>query len=212
MKPATIKICGLTRGEDVRAGVEAGADLFGFVHHEPSPRHVSEADLVPLVALVPEGKASVLVVVDGEVAALARLMENSGATFLQLCGDQDPDAFKGFGFSILRRIGVQEGALVQMARWFGVAEGFVLDHPSSAGGSGLLVDQTCARELAATGPCLLAGGLDPETVASAIRATCPLGVDASSRLESSPGQKDPQRVRDFVRHAQRAFAQQESPS
>jgi phosphoribosylanthranilate isomerase len=107
---------------------------------------------------------------------------------------------------------VQEGALVQMARWFGVAEGFVLDHPSSAGGSGLLVDQTCARELAATGPCLLAGGLDPETVASAIRATCPLGVDASSRLESSPGQKDPQRVRDFVRHAQRAFAQQESPS
>ncbi len=208
MKPGTVKICGLTRVEDVHGAVGAGADLFGFVHHEGSPRHVSLQDLVSLVAAVPANKSSVLVAVNGDSDALGSLMKTSGADLLQLCGDQDPEDFESFGFPILRRIGVQKGALVDLARWSSAAQAFVLDHPSSAGGSGLLVDSVLAAELAAAGPCLLAGGLGPESVAASIRAVKPLGVDASSRLESAPGRKDPRRMTDFADRARQAFALQ----
>lgn len=209
MKRGTVKICGLTRREDVAAAAIAGADLFGFVHHAPSPRHVPARDLGPLVAAVPNALQSVLVVVDGTPAELEELMCASGASMLQLCGDQEPDAFHGFPMPILRRIGVEPGASVDLARWSGVAIGFVLDHPGTAGGSGLLVDGACAQELAAMGPCLLAGGLDPETVAPMIRAVEPLGVDASSRLEQAPGIKDHARLSLFVEQAQAAFSQLE---
>lgn len=209
MMAGSIKVCGLTRAQDVAAAASAGADLFGFVHHAASPRHVPLEDLGVLLAQVPEDKTSVLVVVEGQPDELAHLWASSGAQMLQLCGAQEPEEFEGFDAPLLRRIGVQSGALVDLARWSGVAQGFVLDHPSSAGGSGLLVDQDQARELAAAGPCLLAGGLGPATVAKAIREVQPLGVDASSRLECAPGEKDPSAMTAFVQVARAEFARQE---
>jgi phosphoribosylanthranilate isomerase len=90
--------------------------------------------------------------------------------------------------------------------WRGIAAGFVLDHPSSAGGSGREIDLAIAAELARLAPCLLAGGLDERNVAERVRAVRPAGVDASSRLESAPGHKDPARVTAFIRAARAEVA------
>lgn len=196
-----VKVCGLTRAADIAVALEAGAEALGFVFHPASPRSIEPATAARLVASVPPEVLTVAVVVDLEAAAAGELLASTGLRCLQLCGAQRPDDWRDFPRPLLRRLGVEAAAVQELGKWASIAAGFVLDHPASAGGSGLPVDPEIAVDLARRAPCLLAGGLDPENVADAIRAVRPRGVDASSRLESSPGQKDPTRVRDFVRSA-----------
>jgi phosphoribosylanthranilate isomerase len=108
---------------------------------------------------------------------------------------------------VLRRIGVTETAERELDAWREVASGFVLDHPSAAGGTGLGVDLARAARLASLAPCLLAGGLDAGNVAERIAAVLPFGVDASSRLELAPGRKDHARVAAFVQRAHNALSE-----
>ena len=200
-----IKVCGRTRAEDVAGALEAGAEARGLVFHPPSPRSIEPATAAELVAGLPPEILTVAVVVDIEPPAAAELLETTSLRALQLCGPQDPADWRDFQCPLLRRLGVEAAAVQELGKWASTAAGFVLDHPASAGGSGQRVDPEIAADLARRAPCLLAGGLDPENVAAAIRAVRPRGVDASSRLESSPGQKDPTRVRDFVRGALSTF-------
>ncbi len=196
-----VKICGMARAEDIAVAVAAGAEAVGLVCHLASPRHVEKETARALVAKLPRGVLAIAVFVDGardEVLAWARA---AGASAVQLCGEERPGEWASFELPILRRVAVDEGASVELARWRAVASGFVLDHPSGPGGSGKTVDFALAGELARLAPCLLAGGLDGESVASAIARVRPAGVDASSRLESRPGCKDPERVQVFVERA-----------
>ncbi len=200
-----VKVCGLTRPEDVRAAVEAGAQALGFVRHPPSPRDLDVDTASALVRSVPAGLVTVAVVVDAEPAELGAYLEATGVGWVQLCGSQEPGPWRSFGAPLLRRVGVDEGAEAELRRWEGVATGFVLDHPSTPGGSGLPVEAERAAALAELAPCLLAGGLGPDNVRERTLAVRPRGVDASSRLESSAGVKDPSTVRDFVRAARAAL-------
>ena len=200
-----IKVCGLTRAEDVRAALDAGADALGFVQYAPSPRDLSPETAAELIADVPAGVARVLVVVECTPATARAALEATGADHLQLCGEQRAADWAGFPVPILRRIAVQDGAHEELTSWRELALGFVLDHPSGPGGSGRTVDETLAAELASLAPCLLAGGLDPDNVAERVAATRPAGVDGSSRLETRPGIKDPDRVRAFVTAARAAL-------
>lgn len=200
-----IKVCGLTRPEDVRAAVEAGADALGFVRHPASPRDLDVGAATALVRAVPVGLVTVAVVVDAAPAELGAYLEATGLGWVQLCGDQDPDDWRGFGAPMLRRLGVEDGAELELGRWEGVAAGFVLDHPTAPGGTGRAVDPSRAAALAERAPCLLAGGLGADNVRERTLAVAPVGVDASSRLESAPGVKDPVAVRDFVRAARAAL-------
>lgn len=200
-----IKVCGLTRPEDVRAAVEAGADALGFVRHPASPRYVEASAAAELVAGVPAGLATVAVVVDAEPSELAAYLEATGIGWAQLCGEERPEDWRGFAAPLLRRVGVDADAEAELEAWAEVAAGYVLDHPAAPGGTGRGVDPARAAELARRAPCLLAGGLGPANVRDAALAVRPLGVDASSRLESTPGIKDPAAVRDFVRAARAAL-------
>lgn len=197
-----IKVCGLTRASDALHALNVGATDLGFVHHPPSPRHLEAGDLSSLIRSLPDPSRAVLVVVDRGRAEVEALLEATGAGAVQLCGQERPEEFLGLEARILRRLGVGDGAHEEMAAWRALTELFVLDDPASAGGSGRHVDRALARELAAAAPSLLAGGLGPTSVEAGIRAVRPAGVDASSGLESAPGQKDPQEVESFVRLAQ----------
>jgi len=201
-----VKVCGLTRAEDVALAATAGADAVGFVLHPPSPRAVAPAALPALVAAAPAGVWTVLVLVDREPETVAALVAASGAGAVQLCGREEPDAWRDFPVPVLRRLPVAAGAAAAARAWAPVAAGFVLDHPAAPGGSGRRVDLELAAALAAAHPCLLAGGLGPETVAAAVARVRPRGVDASSALEHVPGRKDPVRVRAFVAAARYALA------
>jgi phosphoribosylanthranilate isomerase len=200
-----IKVCGLTRVADVRVALEAGADALGFVRHGPSPRDLSAAEARALVALVPAGFKTVAVMVNPDPDQAAEFLAATGLGWLQLCGSESPEPWRGFGAPLLRRVAVDDGARAELESWAGIATGFVLDHPSAPGGTGRACDQAQAQALAQLAPCLLAGGLGPANVSQAIDAVQPRGVDASSQLEAAPGHKDPAAVLDFVRAARAAF-------
>lgn len=202
-----VKVCGLTRAEDVRVALRAGAEALGFVHYAPSPRDVDAGRVARIVAEVPADVPTVAVLVDTTPADARAYLASSGLRWVQLCGSEDADAWRGFEAPILRRVAVDEGAGAEVARWMGIARAFVLDHPAAPGGTGASVELARAAEIAASAPCLLAGGMAPENVAARVRAVEPWGVDASSRLESAPGIKDPARVAAFVAAARASLAE-----
>lgn len=204
-----IKVCGLTRQEDVRAAVSAGADALGFVRYTPSARDVDPDDVRRLLAGVPPGVATVAVLVDTTPEEARAHLAATGLGWIQLCGDERAQDWAGFEAPLLRRLGVEPGAERELERWRDVAAGFVLDHPSGPGGTGRTVDQGLAARLAALAPCLLAGGLTAGNVAERIRAVRPHGVDASSGLEEAPGVKDAARVADYVEGARSALGRSE---
>lgn len=196
-----VKICGITREEDLVAAVDAGASAIGFVEYPASPRAVTQERARALIEVIAGRVPAVAVLVDRDPDLAAAWMRATGATVVQLCGSERADAWKGFDFPILRRVAADENAEAEIAAWRGIAAAFVLDHPSAPGGTGLGVDAARAAILARLAPCLLAGGLDEINVRARVHAVVPAGVDASSRLEISPGIKDPARVAAFVRAA-----------
>jgi phosphoribosylanthranilate isomerase len=202
-----IKVCGVRRAADALAVASAGGDAIGLVRHRPSPRHLEPAEGSALLLQAPGALLPVLVVVDADPKELERAARAYGARAVQLCGDQRASDWSGFPMPILRRIAVQAGAERELESWLAVAAGFVLDHPAAAGGTGHSVDLELAARLAARAPCLLAGGLDGSNVAAAVERVRPAGVDASSRLESSPGVKDAIRIAAFVRAARAALSE-----
>jgi len=197
-----VKVCGITRREDLLLAREAGAGAAGFVAEPRSPRAVEAAAAARILAAASDRPIpAVGVFVDrdpGQVAAWAR---EAGVDAVQLCGRERPADWRGFPLPILRRLAVEPGARRELEAWKDLAAGFVLDHPSGAGGTGRCVEPGLAARLAALAPCLLAGGLEAAGVAAAVRRIRPAGVDASSRLESAPGIKDPERVHAFVNAA-----------
>ena len=206
----TIKVCGLRTADEVRDTLQAGADLVGLVHHEPSPRHLGWDAIGKLLASTGCGERAVLVTVDPDPVRLAEHCRELGIGAVQLCGDEVPAAFRDFPTRVLRRVGVDERGAAELEAWSGIASAFVLDHPSAAGGTGRGVDPDLARELCGRARCLLAGGLAPDSVAGAVRAAGAAGADASSRLESAPGQKDMALVRAFVEAARGALGGMEA--
>lgn len=207
-----VKVCGLTNSADAHAALAAGADALGAVYYPPSPRSVEPVRMAALFARLPAKILRVGVVVDLDPAAAAEFVRRSSVHALQLCGSEQAADWTNCAVPILRRIPVDASGAAEIAAWRGIARGFVLDHPKSAGGSGLTVDFERAAELAASAPCLLAGGLSAGNTAEAITAVRPCGVDASSRLEQMPGRKNPAAVLAFVRAAHAAFAQLDSLS
>jgi phosphoribosylanthranilate isomerase len=200
-----VKVCGLTQAADAHAAVAAGADALGAVHFPPSPRSVEPEAMAEIFAGLPASILRVAVVVELEPEHAADFLARSQVQALQLCGAQQAKAWAACSVPLLRRIPVDASGAAEIEAWQGIASGFVLDHPKTAGGSGKTVDFAVAAQLAAGAPCLLAGGLSAGNVAEAITAVRPAGVDASSRLEQHPGRKNPAAVLAFVRAAHQAL-------
>jgi phosphoribosylanthranilate isomerase len=192
-----VKVCG------VRAVSDLGElpDAAGLVLWPRSPRYLEPEAAAALARALPKGVLRVAVMVDAAPRDVPKW-----ADFVQLCGDEVSDAWRDFRVPILRRVPVNRDAEESIDEWRDIAAGFVLDHPSSPGGSGQEIDFVLASQLARRAPCLLAGGLDANNVARFVETVRPAGVDASSRLESSPGRKDPALVAAFVRAARAALA------
>lgn len=201
----SVKVCGLHSPEDAAFAVRCGADAVGVVHVAASPRHLDAEPARAVFAAVPQDIWKVLVVVDPSPQALERLVKQTGANAVQLCGNEIAAEWQDFPHPIFRRIGVDAAASDQMQLWADISRCFVLEKPGFAGGSGEVVDLGIASALVKLGPCLLAGGLDASRVEEAVQQVRPLGVDASSRLESQPGIKDQIMVKEFVAAAHGAL-------
>ena len=204
MSRLVVKVCGLTNLEDARVAIEAGADWLGFVVKHDGPRAIPPVQARAIVRGLPVSIVVAVMVSPTPDEALA-IAREIGALRVQL-HRVDPVAWPSdFPLPAAFAVGVDPaGELTSPpppARHL-----LMLDTSDArlAGGTGRTFPWETAARLARERELLLAGGLGPDNVGEAIAAVRPFGVDASSRLESSPGIKDPERVRRYVAEARRA--------
>ena len=186
-----IKICGLTDAAGINAAVAAGVDAVGFVFFDKSPRNLSIGQAIDLAALVPDQVSRVAVMLHPEAAFCEAVLAGLTPDIVQT--DASDFAYLDVPGHIQRWPVLRESVVDAQTS---LPARFVYEGASS--GQGNRVDWQNASRLAAQGEMILAGGLDAANVADAIREVKPWAVDVSSGVESSPGQKDPQMINDFV--------------
>ncbi len=213
-----IKICGLLTPEAIEAAARAGATHYGLVHFEKSPRHLSLETAAALRAQAPATLKSVLLLVNASPELTAKAVVMVKPDIIQFHGSETPEwlalAKQHLKVEIWKALGVKDApTLRQSDRYLGVADRLLFDAPASSasgalpGGNGTRVDWSLLAGYPHRMPWGLAGGLDPDNVADAMRATGAPLVDVSSGVESAPGVKDVDRIAAFckaVRHHERA--------
>lgn len=196
-----IKICGITRADDVIAAAQAGADAIGFNCYPLSPRFIDLDVLASLASAVPAFVTPVLLFVDATEAEVRRALERVPHAVLQFHGAESESYCVQFGRPYLRAVGMADGVrLLDCERRFESASALLADTPSAGhGGSGQAFDW---GRLPPAGerskPLILAGGLHESNVAHAIRTVRPYAVDVSSGVEREKGIKDPARIERFI--------------
>ncbi len=199
-----VKICGITRAEDARAALAAGADAIGLNFVEGTPRALAAPQARALAQELAGRVVRVGVFRDATPERIARTVEEVGLDAVQLHGEESPAEVAGCPFPVIKALRAGRDLLERAGAYPKVD--LLIDAPEG-GGSGGRWDYGLARELVARGRRVwIAGGLGPDNVAEAMRSARPHGVDASSRLESAPGRKDALRVREFVAAARAAVS------
>ncbi|WP_170365358.1 phosphoribosylanthranilate isomerase [Ruegeria arenilitoris] len=208
----SVKICGLTAPEHVRAAVEAGARYIGFNFFPKSPRYAPIAQAAALASDVPVGVAKVALAVNFSDAQLDEIVAGVPLDMLQLHGAESPERVaevkSRYGLPVIKAIGVAEAEdLAAIDLYSDVADQLLVDakppkNSELPGGNGLPFDWRllAGRKYWRT-PWMLSGGLNPDNVAEAIRMTGAKQVDVASGVESAPGVKDPGLIRSFIEAA-----------
>jgi len=199
-----IKICGITREEDALAAVDAGADALGFVFVPGTPRFIEPGRAAAIVRGLPPFVSRVGLFVNAAPELIEATLAEVGLDTVQLHGDEAPEV----GQSLLRRVRVIQAFRVQgpetlhrLPEHRESTHAWLLDAyvPGASGGTGARFDWTLAVQARDLGhPLILAGGLKPENIADAVRQVRPFAVDVSSGVESAPGRKDPEKVRQLI--------------
>jgi phosphoribosylanthranilate isomerase len=190
-----VKVCGITNQRDAELAVSAGANALGFVFYERSPRAVTLETVRKIACLLPDDVLKVGVFVEPSEAELQRAVDTAPLDIVQLHGKHVPSV----AHRTWRALAAQSADPSESL----LAEAILLDAETPLhGGSGTTFDWRLAARF--WQPVIIAGGLDASNVAAAIEMGRPAGVDASSRLESEPGIKDPAKVRGFVEAARAA--------
>jgi len=193
-----IKICGVSRPEDVAAAVDAGADAIGLVFHPGSPRFVTLAQAESLAKALPPYVTPVGLFVNAEPATIAAAVAAIPALVLQFHGDETPAQCAAARRPYLRAARMAPGFdLLDFARRFDEAQGLLLDaHVEAFGGSGKVFDWSLVPR-GVPHRLVLSGGLHAGNVGSGIREIRPWAVDVSSGVESSRGVKDAAAIHAF---------------
>jgi phosphoribosylanthranilate isomerase len=200
-----IKVCGITRASDARHAVEQGATALGFVLWPKSPRAVTVERAAEIIAELPSHVMTVGVFVNEPVDSIRSAAEHARLTAVQLHGNEPPAYADALDWPVIRAVSV--GDIDVAADAWSADTALLVDNidPVRRGGTGRAVDWTRAADVAKTRKVVLAGGLTPENVATAIRVVHPFGVDVSSGVESAPGLKDLDKVTQFISNARLAF-------
>ena len=195
-----VKICGITRAEDLQAACNAGADALGFVFYARSPRHLEIAQAAALVAQLPPFVQSVGLFVDAEPAFVEAVLKAVPLDLLQFHGSEAPEQCRHHGRPYLKAVRMREGTdLVKYCADFDDARALLLDAyvPGVPGGTGERFDWELIPA-GLTKPIVLSGGLDVGNVGRAVETVRPWAVDVSSGVEAAPGIKDAARVAAFI--------------
>ena len=198
-----VKICGITRAEDLHAACEAGAEALGFVFYERSPRHLSVEAAAALLRELPPFVQSVGLFVNADPAFIASLLEAAPLDLLQFHGDETAADCARYGRPWIKAVRVNRDTdLVKCAADFEAARGLLLDAfvAGVPGGTGERFDWGLIPP-ALPRPVVLSGGLTPDNVAEAIQRVRPWAVDVSSGVEAAKGIKDARKMAQFIARA-----------
>ncbi|MEZ5850576.1 MAG: phosphoribosylanthranilate isomerase [Hyphomicrobiaceae bacterium] len=214
--PARVKICGIRTAAAMRATLAAGADFVGLVFFPPSPRNVTVAEAAPLAEMARGNAGVVALTVDADDVLLGAIVAHVKPDMLQLHGSESPERVAEirarFGTPVMKAIKVETADDAARALAYrGVADLILFDAkaPKGAilpGGNGLAFDWRTLVGVKDEVPFMLSGGLTPSTVATAIAVTNAAIVDVSSGVETSPGEKSPELIREFIEAAHGAPA------
>ncbi len=209
MSGVAVKICGINDEAAFDAAIAAGADWVGFVFFPPSPRFVTPDQAAALSARHPGGPLRVGLFVDPTPEAIAQALDHVRLDILQLYGRIDDLAAlrSRFGLPVWRAVGVDRAS--DLPTDDRGADRLLIEAkpPPDAtrpGGNAVSFDWHLLRGWHAPVPWVLAGGLTPDNVADAIRATGATAVDVSSGVEKAKGVKDPALIEAFIRNARAA--------
>ena len=192
-----VKICGFTRVEDARAVAAAGADAIGFVFWPGSPRHVTPRAARALAATIPSSVRRIGVFVDQPASEIEQAVRTVGLDIIQLHGAEPAAVARHLPRPVWRAVhgGVDPATLNGYP-----AAAFLVDGAPAGtyGGAGIAPGGDRIEAVGKLGSLVLAGGLNPTSVGSAIARYRPHAVDVSSGVETAPGIKDAALVRSFV--------------
>lgn len=195
-----VKICGITNFEDASAACDFGADALGFIFFEGSPRYIKPEEVREVIRKLPRYIAKVGVFVDPAISAVQQISAYCRLDFIQLSGDETP----GFcaqtpDLTLIKVVSpkmMEDLGQLDLYR----ARAFLVDSRDRGryGGTGRLADWEVAIKVKEKRPIILAGGLKPENVETALEIVSPAAVDVSSGVETSLGKKDLQKMRRFI--------------
>jgi phosphoribosylanthranilate isomerase len=195
-----VKICGITNQADGLQAAEAGADVLGFVFYEASPRNIPVAEAARVIRALPPLIIKAGVFVDASEELVLRAIGECGLNLLQFHGSEPPAYCTQFGLMSIKAFRVKDRASIDLLTGY-PTDAWLLDAYAAdkIGGTGEKFNWELALEAKRFGrPIFLAGGLNPDNVAEAVKRVRPYAVDVSSGVESSPGKKDHAKVRDFI--------------
>jgi len=202
MSSVRVKICGLRRPQDVAAAVHAGADALGFVFVPGSPRCLEADAAADLCRQVPAFVARVGLFLDQEAEYVRHMLRQVPLSLLQFHGREDAAYCRQFGLPYIKAVNLEsEDSLVAVEMIYDDAAGILVDSHQTGGmgGTGKLADWS--RISAGRLPLILAGGLNPSNVRTAVKTVGPWAVDVSSGVETAPGIKDADAIKRFIAEA-----------
>jgi len=204
-----VKICGITRCEDMQLAVDSGADAIGLVFYSKSPRFVSNSQAAEISLAVPAFVSTVALFKDADVAFVESVLQQVEIDLIQFHGSETADYCEQFDRPYIKALGMKSpecdlNYLNVNAQKYQSAKALLLDGhaPGEAGGTGETFDWSCIGSVKK--PIVLAGGLTADNVKQAIETVRPYAVDVSSGVECSPGIKDREKIAEFFRMVEQA--------
>lgn len=207
-----VKICGISDSASLQASAASGAGYCGFVFFPKSPRHLGVEQARTLCLSAPEALAKTGLFVDPSNEQLDLILDQVPLDIIQLHGNESPsrvsEVRNRFGLPVMKAVGIATRSDLQAVWDYGLVADLLLIDAKPApdmalpGGNGISFDWRLLVGRTFLKPWFLAGGLNPDNVAEAIRLTSAMGVDVSSGVETAPGQKDENLIRKFCQAAQ----------
>lgn len=206
MAVTRVKICGITNVDDAKGAVAAGADALGFVFHPASPRYVAPEEVADIVAALPPFVSTVGLFVNMPAVKIHQIMVQTGLQLIQLHGDETAaECHLHPPYSVIKALRVRDERSLSHLDDYPVAA-LLLDAWSDDdyGGTGRRFDWQLVSRATLNKPLILAGGLTPANVTTAIQLVKPYAVDVSSGVEREPGRKDMTLVAQFIEQVRKA--------
>ncbi len=197
-----VKICGLTRADEAIGCVQAGAAAIGFVFYSKSPRYVTRDQAKTIIARLPDNINTVGVFVNETFSYIMNRVEHCSLKAVQLHGNETPELVNRLfreNIIVIKALFDSKSPSISDAGLY-KASAFLVECGKGTlpGGNAMAWNWRNAKQLGANYPLMLAGGLDPMNVTTAVAACTPDAVDVSSGVETSPGRKDLSKVRAFI--------------